>query len=204
MSELQPEQSSSSSMTLREEYEYLSRLEKDTTSLRYQTFTALLTVSFLLPGFAFGGLGDGSQLQSIALAVFGYPVSMTSILLIFGLMFFALSVIFYNWYHRYCHIYRRRLKQLEEGFGIRVYRLRVRPMIGKMKLHFVWCLYIVGGFYFISTALVAGWILTISVALISVVIYGVLVIGSRWRPDEPVEASVKHILPDRLRPKKDS
>jgi hypothetical protein len=171
-------------MDLLQEYEHLTKLERATTTLRYQTFTALLTVSFLLPGFAFG---LGNSPQAVALHIWGHAVSMTSILLIFGLMFFGLSVIFYNWYHRYSHIYRHRLKEMEEELDIRVYRLRVRPQIGRMKLHFVWCLYIVGGFYFISTAQVAGWLLTTSVGVASLAVYGVLMFISRWRPEEPVE-----------------
>ena len=34
------------------EYELLAALERDTTQTRHTTFTAILSISFLLPGFA--------------------------------------------------------------------------------------------------------------------------------------------------------
>jgi len=163
------------------QYDLLSRLEQETTRLRYGTFTALISVSFLLPGFAM------TSSSTTAVSLFGQKATVSSLAFLLGFFFYAFSVVHYTWYHRYAHRYRAALKRLEEELGIEIYRLRVRPKIKQAKLHFDWFLYILGAAYFYFTAVFVGWIVTLLAIGLVVGAYLALMAWSISWDDEPLE-----------------
>jgi hypothetical protein len=82
------------------EYERLSQLEIETTKLRYTTFTALLSISFVIAGFAANA--DASPIQ-----MFGLETSIRKLVFLLGFIFNLVSLFHYLWYHRYSHLYRK-------------------------------------------------------------------------------------------------
>ncbi|MEO7616442.1 MAG: hypothetical protein ABIS86_20845 [Streptosporangiaceae bacterium] len=159
----------------------LSRLEQETTRLRYNTFTALISVSFLLPGFATSAADKGT------VTVLGRTTHVSAIAFLLGFLFYIFTVVHYTWYHRYAHRYRSALKKLEVELDINIYRLRTRPRFKGAKFHFDWFLYILGVFYMYFTGSYAGWMLTLAVLLTGVVLYGVMLLWSvKWQ-EEPLE-----------------
>ncbi|MGH9741578.1 MAG: hypothetical protein ACRD51_04425 [Candidatus Acidiferrum sp.] len=162
------------------EYERLCQLELETTKLRYTTFTALLSISFVIAGFA-------ANADSSAIQMFGLETSVRKLVFLLGFIFNLVSLFHYLWYHRYSHLYRKALKDIENSLGISVYRLRVRPQIGPFKLHFVWVLYIVAIVYgFIVAVIVGGKLFFCCMAVIAV-LYVVLLLASYWDSSEPLE-----------------
>jgi sterol desaturase/sphingolipid hydroxylase (fatty acid hydroxylase superfamily) len=162
------------------EYERLVLLEQETTKLRYTTFTAVLSVSFVLPGLA-----ANAEARSVSLFVLTATVKQLVFLL--GYIFYLFAVFHYAWYHRYSHKYRKALKDLETQLGIKVYTLRVRPQIGPFKLHFDWALYLIGLVYGLITAIVVGWCVFLASLASIAVLYAVLSLLSFWQPTEPLE-----------------
>lgn len=131
------------SITKKDEYKLLMKLEQESTKSRNTTFTAILSISFILPALALkiDSGANHSELTFMCQSVF-----------MLGFVFFVLSLIHYEWHHRYSHIYRKRLTELEEdNLDIEVYRLRKRPVIWNIGLHYDWALYIVGLCYGLST-----------------------------------------------------
>ncbi len=163
------------------EYELLQKLEIETTKIRHTTFTALLSISFLIPGFS---LKINSE--KINFMIWELPIDKMVFLL--GFIFYVFAVFHYNWYHRYSHRYRKRLKELESEIGFLIYTRRVRPIIAsKFKMHFDWILYIIGLFYGLVTAIYVGKFLLITILGIMILIYLLLVLSSFKRPIEPLE-----------------
>jgi len=162
------------------EYERLSLLEQETTKLRLSTFTALLSISFLLPGLSLRT--DGLK---VSLGILGLAIEQLVFLL--GFLFFCFAMFHYHWYHRIAHRYRRALKDLEAELGIEVYRLRKRPKLGPLTFHFEWALHILGVIYGIITAVYVG-LLPFCLAVVGVVAaYLATMFLCRRRPDEPLE-----------------
>jgi hypothetical protein len=175
-------------MTKTKQYEMLTKLERSTSQMRYTTFTALISISFILPGFA-----AQTSRTAIPIHFLGQTTSPPALAFLLGLFFYIFTVVHYVWYHRYSHIYRHKLKQLEEELNIEVYRLRVRPTLGRMKFHFNWLLYILGIAYFAVTIVFVGWLLTILPLIIAVLIYlGLLIWSIRWDM-EPLE-HIGHVV----------
>ena len=130
---------STDKVTKKEEYEFLMKLEQESTKSRNTTFTTILSISFILPALALkmGLDGDPTGITFMSKLVF-----------MLGFVFFVLSLIHYVWHHRYSHIYRDELERLEEKpLEMKVYSLRDRPRIGKVGLHYDWALYMVGFCY---------------------------------------------------------
>lgn len=185
------------------EHEALARLEQASTQMRHQTFTALMSISFVLAGFAFrspekadsvldltctGQIGDPSSCITIPGVGWFQPNEIAAVL---GLIFYAFTVLHYWWYHRYSHIYRHQLKELERDLGIRVYLHRKRPTadVGKwtMKFHFDWSLYIIGGLYLVAVGQFAGWGIVAATAALVLALYGALLVLSIRDEEEPRE-----------------
>ena len=148
--------------------------------MRHTTFTALMSISFILPGLALQAPSG-----EIALSIFSTTTNQLVFLL--GYIFYCFSVFHYWWYHRYSHIYRRELKRLESSIGIEIYRHRVRPHLGRMKLHFDWALYIIAVIYGCITGLFVGWLLFGVVIGAITICYFMLMLSSIPRRMEPLE-----------------
>jgi hypothetical protein len=162
------------------EYERLVSLEQETTKLRYTTFTAVLSVSFVLPGLA-------ANAEARSVSLFGLTATVKQLVFLLGYIFYLFAVFHYAWYHRYSHKYRKALKDLENELGIRVYTLRVRPQVGPFKLHFDWALYLIGLIYGLITGTVVGWcVFLVSMACL-VVLYAILALLTFWQRTEPLE-----------------
>lgn len=173
------------------EYDHLAQLERDSTQMRYTTFTAFISISFLIAGL---GAQQGDTAESIRIWVYGeIPVGALGFVL--GFIFYCFSWFFYWWYHRYSHLYRDRLKQLEKELDIEVYRLRKRRTAfnGRAKFHFDWTLRILGLWYFLIAGSYAGWALLLTVVTVSGAFYFFLLIKSVWWDEEPNEPSSKGI-----------
>lgn len=167
-------------METKEHYKQLKELEQETSKMRYTTFTALISISFILPGLSLKA--DAAQV-----IITDYAITLDKLVFLLGFLFYCFSVFHYAWYHRYSHIYRKKLKDLETQLDIEVYKLRARPQIGNMKMHFDWSLYIIGTVYGFITIVFIGWQLfavTISSILL---IYFMLMLRSRTKPTEPLE-----------------
>jgi hypothetical protein len=110
---------------------------------------------------------------------------------VLGLIFYAFTVLHYWWYHRYSHIYRHQLKELESELKIQVYLHRQRPTahLGRrtMKFHFDWSLYIIGVLYTAAVVLFSGWKLVLVPFGIALVLYGIGLLKSTRDPEEPRE-----------------
>lgn len=164
------------------QYQLLAKLERSTTQMRHTTFTALISISFLIPGFA------AQANHSAAVVHFlGYKTSVSALAFLLGFFFYLFTVAHYSWYHRYSHRYRAKLKQLEEELNAEIYRLRVRPTIGKMKFHFDWLLFILGIAYLAVTVAFAGWFVTMVPLAIACAIYAGLLLWSIKWDVEPLE-----------------
>lgn len=165
-----------------QEYEALCLLEQETTQMRHNTFTALISISFVLAGLAFRN--ESTSVVQIPLAG---TMTSSQLAAAFGFMFYCFTVIHYAWYHRYSHRYRDRLKFLEVELDFMVYRNRQRPKFRRAKFHFDWTLYIMGVIYFAAVLSFAGWRPIIFLIVSSCVMYGLLLLWSiRW-DDEPLE-----------------
>jgi hypothetical protein len=126
------------------EYERLSALERDMTRIRYTTFTALLAVSFVLPGLA-NSTGGG------VVNLGGLSITLSKAVLVFGFLFYCFAVMHYLWYHEITEKFRERLKELEQTpLSIGVYSLWQRPEWPILK-RFHWALYALGFLYFVIT-----------------------------------------------------
>ena len=167
-------------MSLEKEYELLARLEQETTRIRYTVFTALLSVSFLLPGLAI-------RTESSSVVIYGNAITISKLVFLMGFLFYCFTVFHYEWYHRYSHKYRGRLKALEMKLGILIYSKRKRLKLGPMKFHFNWTLYILGLAYAtITWAYVGEHIFSVSVTVV-VLLYCCFLATSIWRREEPHE-----------------
>ncbi|MFQ5864740.1 MAG: hypothetical protein ACE5IW_05870 [bacterium] len=168
-------------MDREKEYEILTSLEIETTKTRLQTFTAILSISFILPSLSLQANSDS------VLHFFSYQISLSQLVFFMGYLFYLFALFHYAWYHRYAHIYRRALKDLEKELNIMVYRHRVRPQIGRLKLHFDWALYIMGLIYGFITAKFVGWIFFLIGIAVVFILYSLLLLASFWQTTEPLE-----------------
>ena len=169
--------------SLFEQYKQLANLELETTKLRHTTFTAILAVSFILPGLALK-----PEVESQAASLPGLPgVTLSKAVFVLGFLFYLFALFHYAWHHRYSHRYRKQLKVIEELLGIEVYRLRVRPKIWRFKLHFDWALQMIGIIYAAITAIYVGWRLFAVTLAIVVGTYLIRMAISAFQSDEPLE-----------------
>jgi hypothetical protein len=171
-------------MTKEREYEKLTTLEQETTRIRHQTFTAILAVSFVVPGLA-------TKVDDTSLDTGLVSVSLSQLVFLLGYVFYLFACFHYAWHHRYAHLYRKALKDIEKNdLDIKIYRLRERLCIGKdekYKFHFDWALYIIAVFYGLLTAHFVGWRLLLCTVGFLLVAYTIPLFVSRWRPREPHE-----------------
>ena len=138
--------------SLFEQYKQLASLELESTKLRHTTFTAILAVSFLLPGLALK-----PEVESRGILLPGIPgFTLSKAVFLLGFVFYLFALFHYAWHHRYSHRYRKQLKAIESQLGIEVYRLRVRPKIWRFKLHFDWALQMIGIIYALITGAYVG------------------------------------------------
>lgn len=107
---------------LKEEYKILSNLEMETAKFRYATFIAILSISFVLPGLYFSKSSENSYNSYIDFCLFKIHVS--ELLFLLGFILYLFALFYYWWFHRYSHIYRKRLKELEKKLGWNIYSLR--------------------------------------------------------------------------------
>ena len=165
---------------LQYEYGKLTSLEQETTKTRHTTFTALISISFVLPGLALKASGSiiTTPLGSYELSQFVFYL---------GFIFFCFATFHYEWYHRYSHRYRSALKKLELELGIKIYSLRERPTLGPFKFHFNWSLYIIGIVYAVITATFTGIKIFAVLTSFVVVAYLLLLLSSFNQPVEPLE-----------------
>ena len=167
-------------MDTKEYYKQLQGLEQETSKMRYTTFTALISISFILPGLSLKS--DASQI-----VITDFTITLDKLVFLLGFLFYCFSVFHYAWYHRYSHCYRKKLKELETKLGIEIYKLRERPTVRNMKLHFDWSLYIIGVVYGFITIVFVGWVLfSITVGAV-IIMYLMLMLNSRSKPIEPLE-----------------
>lgn len=170
---------------LKEEYKILSNLEMETAKIRYATFTAILSVSFVLPGLYFSRSLENSYNSNIDVCVFKIHIS--ELLFLLGFILYLFALFYYWWFHRYSHIYRKRLKELEKKLGWNIYSLRKRPTVKNMKFHFAWTLYSIGIIYGLITFRVVGSLpfsLTLGVLIL---FYLFPLFFSKFRKEEPLE-----------------
>jgi len=163
-----------------EGYKILAQLEIETTKTRHTTFTALLSISFILPGLAL----NNSNYQ---IMIWENKVTISQLVFFLGYLFYLFSLFHYIWYHRYSHRYRKALKSQEKELSLEVYCLRIRPKWGSFKFHFDWALYILGIIYGFITGLYIGWFLFLIGVSSILVIYFLLFLLSYWQDTEPLE-----------------
>ncbi len=170
------------------EYKLLQSLELETTKLRHTTFTALISVSFLLPGLALQA-DRANPLPAVSLL--GREYTIDKVIFMLGFIFYCFTFFHYWWYHRHSHIYRRRLKEIEKDLGLSIYRLRKRPVfssvLGIHKLHFDWSLWILGIIYALAAHSFVGPRLFLAGILVPFFIYSGYVVYSVMEPVEPLE-----------------
>ena len=167
-------------MDKEKEYDYLSKLELESTRLRHTTFTALLSISFIVAGLA-------TKADTSTVVILGHELAPSRLVFFLGFVFYLFAVVHYSWHHRYAHRYRAVLKKLESDLGISVYRVRVRPRLWKFKLHYNWALYVVGLLYGAIAVFFIGLRLFVYGLLVVIVPYGVLLLASYWQEEEPLE-----------------
>lgn len=129
------------------EYEKLFAYETELTKSRWTVFSALFSVSLIIPGIVLRGNRDvlPSEIWAKYTIIFGFLVYLT-------------ATFHYWWYHRISHRIRAKLKAIEESEGIEIIKIRVRPTIGPFKIHFHWMIWILGLAYSILTFLIVGTI----------------------------------------------
>jgi len=162
------------------EYDYLMQLELETTKIRHTTFTALLSISFILPGIT---LRSGTDI----FIFLGFETNISKIVFLLGFIFYCFAVFHYSWYHRYSHRYRKGLKEIEKELNINVYRRRKRYMKWNFKAHFDWSLYIIGIIYGYVTSLYVGLSLFLIVIGSIIGLYLLFFLLSFFSPIEPHE-----------------
>lgn len=170
------------------EYQLLQTLELETTKLRHTTFTALISVSFLLPGLALQA-DRANPLPAVSLL--GREYTIDKIIFMLGFIFYCFTFFHYWWYHRHSHVYRRRLKEIEQELGLGIYKLRTRPVfssvLGVHKLHFDWSLWILGTIYALAAHSFVGSRLFLAGILLTIIIYLGFAVYSVLEPVEPLE-----------------
>lgn len=175
-------------MDREKEYELLHELEIDTTKSRLRNFTAFLSISFILPGLA-------TKVGTDTISLGGFTLSLSQAVFLLGFLFYCFASYYYWWHHRYSHLYRDRLKQLEDELEINIFKLRTRPTFPRrerpskwrIKFHFHWALYIIGIFYFLIAAYYVGWILMAAGIALIAVVYVTLMVCSIFQKEQPNE-----------------
>jgi hypothetical protein len=163
-----------------DEYKILSNIEIETTKFRYTNFTAILSISFILPGLAI-------QAGSFSITFFETTILISKLVFLLGFVFYLFAVFHYRWFHRYSHYYRKRLKELEKEIGFTIYQLRKRPQFKRIKFHFEWALYLIGLVYFVIAGFFVGWLLFLIVIGVLFVLYMILAILTIFENEEPLE-----------------
>jgi divalent metal cation (Fe/Co/Zn/Cd) transporter len=124
----------------------------------------------------------------MSVSVPGFPaLTLSKAVFLLGFLFYLFSLFHYAWHHRYSHLYRKKLKSLENKLGIEVYRLRVRPKIGPFKFHYDWALHMIGIVYGAITASYVGletFLMTLGVVVGA---YVLRLLVSALEPTEPLE-----------------
>jgi len=133
-----------------DEYKILSNIEMETMRFRNTNFTAILSISFILPGLAI-------QAGDLSIEFCNSNILISKLVFLLGFVFYLFAVFHYKWFHRYSHFYRKRLKELEKEIGYTIYQLRKRPQYKRIKFHFEWALYLIGLVYFLIAGFFVGW-----------------------------------------------
>lgn len=161
----------------------LAQLERSTDAARHTTFTALLSISFLLPGLALQAGASAANPLILSLSI-------QHLVFVLGFLFYCFALMHYHWYHRYSHRYRKALKDIEVELGINVYRLRRRPRLGPFKFHFEWAIWILGLVYGCTAAVFIGVKPFLYLVAGVMGIYIFLLALSFFSPEEPLEQGV--------------
>lgn len=146
------------------EYELLQKLEIESTKIRHTTFTALLSVSFLIPTIT-------TKSDTPEIKITSFSIQLGKLAFLLGFIFYTFSVFHYWWYHKQSHSYRSKLKKLETELGFTIYNSKSRPEFKSYKMRFIWSLYIIGVFYGIITAIYVGEIFFLIVTGLIVISY---------------------------------
>jgi len=163
-----------------DEYKILSNIEIETTKFRYTNFTAILSISFILPGLAI-------QANRLSIDYIDSVIPISKLVFLLGFVFYLFAVFHYRWFHRYSHFYRKRLKELEKEIGFTIYQLRKRPHYKRMKFHFEWALYLIGLVYFCIAGFFVGWRLIIFVISAIFLLYIIMSLLTIFQSEEPHE-----------------
>lgn len=163
-----------------DEYKILSNVEMETTKFRYTNFTAILSISFILPGLAI-------QAGGFSIEFLNSTIPISKLVFLLGFVFYLFAVFHYRWFHRYSHFYRKRLKELEKEIGYTIYQLRKRPQYKRIKFHFEWALYLIGLVYFLIAGFFVGWLLISIVIGALFVLYMIMSILTIFKKEEPLE-----------------
>lgn len=172
-------------MNKEKQFESLMKLELETTKMRHTNFTAILSISFILSGLAL-------NCETEKLEIFSISVTLSQLVFLLGFLFYLFAIFHYVYFHRYSHIYRNALKNIEREWKIEIYRLRKRPKIGPFKFHFDWALYSIGVVYGFITLKYIGWNLFMLGISVVFGIYFLLLICSAFSPEEPIEKKLNN------------
>jgi hypothetical protein len=164
-----------------DQYKILQSLELELTKIRYTTFTALISISILLPSLAFN-----REIISVPkINLFLFCVTVSQLLVMLGFLFFLFTIYHYWWFHRMSHIYIKKLRELEKEMNIEIYSLKKIPkLFNSIYLRFSWSLYIIGIFYGITTLAIVGYKLFFSVFSVLVLSFSLLIIINLKKTDE--------------------
>ncbi len=120
-------------VSLASEYSYLLYYEVELFKTRWQVFTALLSISFVITGLGLQKLAEHSAQGSEVLLKLVCTV---------GVLVYFVGYFHYLWFHSKAHGLRHRLKEIEDKLEYRIYRVREqkRPAVFGLELHFSWVL----------------------------------------------------------------
>jgi len=108
------------------EYQCCTELEQNLDSRRWGNFTTLISISFLVVGFAFGFFEN----------IIYFKVGIS-----FAYLIFLTAVYYYYWFHRISHNLREHLLELEKELNISIYQIRSkRPGFLGIKIYFHWAI----------------------------------------------------------------
>jgi len=152
-------------------YEYLTKLEQESTRVRYATFTALASMSVVAPGLALR-----AESKEVKVALLVLETTLSELVFMLSFVFYLLAMVNFLWHRRYADAYRTELRAIEEKhFHFSVYRLRRRlTLAGNFHFHFRWVVILVGSLYGVLTFIYTGWKLFILSAGVLLIAYATI------------------------------
>jgi len=124
------------------EYDHCAHLEQELAKIRWTFFTASLTLSLAVGGFA---LSYSQTLKPF----------LTKSAIVFGCLVFIAGYYHYRWFHGKAHDLRDHLCELEKKLQILVYRIRTRrPRFRGMRIYYHWVIDVIALAYIVMLILV--------------------------------------------------